>query len=136
MNENQKAIFIIIYFLCMLPLSYLSRRWLWKQVCAAGGTTVEESRNKQREFAQQGGNWQLQYQSWIMENAPDIAKYNRLYKLYQFCLAPNLIFCFFSFTGLYTHALDKVLVIGMVIVPIVIVVTSVVGAIHKKQNKE
>lgn len=120
----------------MLPLSYLSRRWLWKQVCAAGGTTVEESRNKQREFAQQGGNWQLQYQSWIMQNAPDIAKYNRLYKLYQFCLAPNLIFCFFSFAGLYTHALDKVLVIGMVIVPIIIVVTSVVGAIHKKQNKE
>lgn len=50
MTATQRAIFRIIYFLCMLPLSYLSRRWLWKQICETGGTTVEESRKKQREF--------------------------------------------------------------------------------------
>lgn len=135
MTATQKAVFTIIYFLCMLPLSYLSRRWLWRRVCEAGGTTVEESRKKQRELARQGGNWQLHYQSWIMHNTPDMARYTRLLKLYQLCLVPNLLFFFFSFAGLNTHALDKILAVGMVIVPLLIIVVGIIGVVLKrKQN--
>lgn len=136
MTATQKAIFTIIYFLCMLPLSYLSRRWLLKQICEAGGTTVEESRKKQREFAQQGGNWQMHYQSWILQNATDKTKYMRLFRLYQLCLAPNLICFFFSLGGLYTHAVDKILMIGMIVVPILIIVVGGIEISNQIRNKK
>lgn len=136
MTATQKAVFTVIYFLCMLPLSYLSRRWLWKRVCEAGGTTVEESRAKQRELVQQGGNWRLHYQSWITRMSPDIVKYNRLYSLYQLAFFPNLLLFFFSFAGLYSHTLDKVLHVGMVLVPIIIVVTGIFGLLDRKHNEK
>ena len=124
MTAQQKAIFTIVYFLVMLIPSYFSRRKIWEAVCKAGGTTPHGVREKQAELLRTGTSNTLQtrFEVWMTQNAPDPRKFRLLFRFYQLCLAPNIIFAFMSFNGLYSHALDTILKIGMVVVPVIILV--------------
>ena len=123
----------------MLLLTFLSRRWLWKAVCKAGGTTPEAVREKSAELTRttsSGRSLQANFDYWMMQNAPDPKKYRRLKTLYSFCILPNFLCLFFAFGGLHTHAFDKILQIGMYVVPVIIVVVGVVGIWYNKHHSE
>ena len=70
----------------------------------------------------------------MTQNAPDPRKFRLLLRFYQRCLAPNIIFAFMSFNGLYSHALDTILKIGMVIVPVIILVGFGFGIWYDKHE--
>lgn len=136
MTAQQKAIFTIVYFLVMLIPSYLSRRKLWAAVCKACGTTPQGVREKQAELLQTGTSNTLQtrFEVWMTQNAPDPRKFRLLLRFYQLCLVPNILFAFMSFNGLYSHALDTILKIGMVVVPVIILVGFGFGIWYDKHE--
>ena len=135
MTATEKAWFMVFYFFAMLPLSYLSRRSLWKAICEAAGTTPEDVRKKGAEILRASSSSygiQTRFEIWLAQNAPNPKRLMRLYRLYQICFVPNVICAFFSLGGLYTHAVDIFLKIGFFLVPMLIIVLWIAGFWYRK----
>ena len=137
MTAQQKAIFTIVYFLVMLIQSYLSRRWLWTAVCKAGGTTPKELRakiGKEEEEAPNGS--RRYYLSWVAQNSAASNRFKHLIRLHTLFATPDKLFLAFAIVGLGIPAFDKILKVGMFAVPILIVVSWIVGIWYKKQERK
>ena len=135
MTAKQKAIFTLIYFIIMAILTYPCTRFIWVKLCTAGGITPEEAKIKARELNAQHQNTQMFFKSWLLENAKDKSKVERLYKLYSLSIVPAVIPCMFSFMGLFTHAFDVFLHVSMILVPVYLLVLAVVGKVQKNRKK-
>lgn len=136
MTAKQKAIFTLAYFIVMLIITILSKRNLWKAVCKASGRTIQEIREKKKEFyssSTTGRTLQMNFESWMSGNAADKERFNKLYNLYRISIIPNIIFLILSFIGLTTHTFDKVLFVGYFIVPVFAVATFAFGMIEKNK---
>lgn len=137
MTATQKAWFTLIYFIVMLPFSYLSRRSLWEAVCKAGGTTPKGVREKSPELLRttsSSHSLQASFDIWMLKNAPNPKKYKRLSLLHSLCLAPNIIFAFASMTVFYTRALSTFIKIGIFVVPAVMVISLAIGIYYKRHD--
>lgn len=135
MTEKQKAIFTLIYFIVMGILTYPCTRFIWAKLCSAGGTTPEEAKKKARELNAQHQNTQMYFKSWLLENAKDKSKVEKLYMLYSLSLAPAMIFCMFSFMGLFTHAFDNFLHAGMILVPAYLLTLVLIHVVEKRKTQ-
>lgn len=51
MTLEQQVDFMSIYFICFIPITYLSFRWVYVLMCQTAGKTVEEVREKKREIS-------------------------------------------------------------------------------------
>lgn len=77
MTLEQQVNFMSIYFICFIPITYLSFRWVWELLCKAGGTTPEEVKQKKRELFNRTVNPQIQFRVWLEQNATDVMKFRR-----------------------------------------------------------
>lgn len=135
MNYMQQTLFTVIYFACLLPITYLSFRWVWELLCNAGGTTPEEVKQKKRELFNRTVNPQIQFRVWLEQNATDVMKFRRIYNIYSTCTTTNIIFLAFAFSGFVTPALNKLVKLGMVIVPTLIICSLIAKMIYKHKSK-
>ena len=129
MTAQQKAIFTIVYFLVMLIPSYLSRRWLGttpKELRAKIGKEEEEAPNGSRRY----------YLSWVAQNSAASNRFKHLIRLHTLFATPDKLFLAFAIVGLGIPAFDKILKVGMFAVPILIVVSWIVGIWYKKQERK
>ena len=137
MTAQQNAIFTIVYFLVMLIPSYLSRRWLWTAVCKAGGTTPKELRAKIGKAEEEAPNGSRRYYlSWVAQNSAASNRFKRLIRLHTLFATPDKLFLAVAVVGLGIPAFDKILKVGMFAVPILIVVSWIVGIWYKKQERK
>lgn len=137
MTATEKAWFMVFYFFAMLPISYLSRRPLWKAICEAAGTTPKDARKKGAELVRttsSSRSLQASFESWMTQNAPNPKKFRYLFNLHQICFVPNVLCAFFSLGVLYTHAVDIFLKIGFFLVPMLIIVLWIAGFWYKRHN--
>ena len=135
MNYMQQTLFTVIYFACLLPITYLSFRWVWELLCKTGETTPEEVKQKKRELFNRTVNPQIQFRVWLEQNATDVMKFRRIYNIYSICTTTNIIFLAFAFSGFVTPALNKLVKLGMVIVPTLIVCSFIARMIYKHKSK-
>lgn len=56
MTLEQQVNFMSIYFICFIPITYLSFRWVYVLMCQTAGKTVEEVREKKREILRSTAN--------------------------------------------------------------------------------
>ena len=134
---NTKALLITIYFIIMLPLSFISRRWLWVLICQYGGTTPKEVRKKSEELVRDsmgGGNLQTVFEAWLRKNSSNPNKVSNLLVAYKLCMLPNMVFLFFSFLNLRNPNFIRICIVGMIIVPIVSIVLIIVGIYNKRRH--
>ena len=135
MNYMQQTLFTVIYFACLLPITYLSFRWVWELLCKTGGTTPEEVKQKKRELFNRTVNPQIQFRVWLEQNATDVMQFRRIYNIYSICTTTNIIFLAFAFSGFVTPVLNKLVKFGMVIVPTLIVCSFIARMIYKHKSK-
>ncbi len=138
MEISVRALLITAYFIVMLPISYFSRKWLWKMICNEGGTTPKEVRKKSAELVNEsigGRNLQNVFESWLRQNASNPDRVSNLLKIYRICLAPNIIFLAISFYNLVNPRLTQICLIGMVLVAIISIALFIFGFFAKKKNE-
>lgn len=130
MEINVISLLITTYFIIMLPVSYLSRKWLWKMICHEGGTTPEEVRKKSAELVKDSmGGRRLQnvFETWLRKNSNNPNRVSSLLKIYRICLAPNIIFLAISIYNLVNPRLIKVCIIGMILVALLAISLALFG---------
>lgn len=135
MNYMQQTLFTVIYFICLLPITYLSFRWIWELLCKIGGTTPEEVKQKKRELFNGTVNPQIQFRVWLEQNATDVMKFRRIYNIYSICTTINIVFLIFAFSGFVTPALKKLVKLGIILVPTLILCSLIARVIYKHKSK-
>ena len=135
MTNQKRAVFLLVYFIVMQILIFLSRKLLWVSVCKSGGTTPQGVREKTPELMSEcanKSNLQTHLRIWMRENAPDPKLYDKLNNIYSYCLFPNAVFLVFSFAGMNSpNAFQKFLSVGLVISPLIVIGILAVGIYYK-----
>lgn len=134
MTIQKRAVFMLVYFIVMQILIFLSRKLLWVSVCKSGGTTPQGVREKTPELMRESttGNLQAHFRVWMRENAPDPKLFDKLINIYTYCLLPNIIFIIFSFAGMNSqNAFRRFLSAGLVISPLIVIGVLAVGIYYK-----
>ena len=61
--------------------------------------------------------------------------FRRIYNIYSICTTTNIIFLAFAFSGFVTPALNKIVKLGMIIVPTLIIGSLIARTIYKHKFK-
>ena len=121
----------LIFFFIMIPMSWLSLRWLWVLACNAAGVTRQEVRQHRMEISREGDEPQGRLYYWMVDKSPTPRKFKRLFAVYQLCFVPSLLCFNLALIGCLTHAFDGLLAIVGIVMPGIIVVSGFVGVLHR-----
>lgn len=135
MTNQNRAVFMLVFFIVMQILIFLSRKLLWVSVCKSAGTTPQGVREKAPELMREcanKSNLQTHLRIWMRENAPNPKLYDKLNNIYSYCLLPNVVFLVFSFAGMNSpNTFQKFLSVGLVISPLIAIGVLAVGIYYK-----
>lgn len=135
MTLEQQVNFMSIYFICFIPITYLSFRWVYVLMCQIAGKTVEEVREKKREISRSTIDRQIQFAIYMEKGCTDIKKYRLLSKIYTVCPLINVVLAFLALTRFSFNLVRPILQIGMIIVPTLIICSLIARMIYKHKSK-
>lgn len=72
MTLEQQVNFMTIYFICFIPITYLSFHWVYVLMCETVGKTVKEVREMKKEILRSTANRQIQFATYMEKGCADI----------------------------------------------------------------
>lgn len=135
MTLEQQVDFMSIYFICFIPITYLSFRWVYVLMCQTAGKTVKEVREKKREILQSTIDRQLQFAIYMEKGCTDIKKYRLLSKIYTVCPLINIVLASLTVTRFSFNLVRPILQIGIIIVPAIVICSLIARMIYKHKSK-
>lgn len=135
MTLEQQVNFMSIYFICFIPITYLSFRWVYVLMCQTAGKTVEEVREKKREISRSTIDRQLQFAIYMEKGCTDIKKYRLLSKIYTVCPLINVVLASLAITRFSFNLVRPILQIGIILIPAIVICSLIARMIYKHKSK-
>lgn len=124
----------IIFFLILIPITWLSTRWIWKLICKTAGVTKEEIL-EYRKGRQGENNAGRSLSNWLLIKTDEPKKLRMLLNVYQICTIPSIICSGLAVFGLLTHTFDGILDWAIYVVLAIPIIIGFAGAVHLKLSK-
>ncbi|NLX93218.1 MAG: hypothetical protein GXZ02_05045 [Clostridiales bacterium] len=130
---SERALILVIAFILLMPMIWLSCRWIWTLVCEEAGVTKQEVRLYRIKINREMNPNRKVY-PWMLSHSENPKKLKRLIRLYNACVIPNLLLLclacanLFSPNVIFYGILDRAVMV-MAISPLIL---SFLGVIHRK----
>ena len=128
---REKALILVIVFLFLIPMIWLSIRWLWELICKVAGVTKQEVR-LYRIKVRHNANPHKMVIPWMLSKTENQKKLRRLLRIYQACILPNLLCLTLAIAGLFTPVFDKFLDCASIVMTALVLMLTLVGIIYRK----
>ncbi len=135
MTLEQQVNFMTIYFICFIPITYLSFHWVYVLMCETVGKTVKEVREMKKEILRSTIDRQIQFALYMEKGCTDIKKYRLLSKIYTICPLINLILAFLAFFRFSFSLIRPFLQFGIILVPVMVICSQIARIIYKHKSK-
>lgn len=135
MTLEQQVNFMAIYFICFIPITYLSFRWIYVLMCKVAGKTVEEVKAKKREILSSPGHHQTEFAMYMESGCTDKKKYRLLSNIYTVCPLINVMLATFAITRFSFNLIRPILQIGIIVVPALVICSQIARIIYKHKSK-
>ena len=125
----------LICFGLFVPITDLSLKWIWKAVYRSSHKRESDVERYQQENLRMHRR-HSGINAWLIDTSPNPHKTQLIIWAYYVLLLPSLVGMALSSFGLATNAFDSTLNILKIIVPVIFVVSFIIGLIYKKTAKE
>jgi len=114
------------YFILMLPVNWLTRRWLWDLICKTAGVTKQEVWGYWKKVSR--SNYpERQLCFWMLSNSKEQRNFKKYMILYQVGNILGVISINLAILSFFTHAFDQILNYTAIICLIAAIVYSMMG---------
>lgn len=122
----------LLYFLLLIPLSWLSTRWLWEMACRFAGVSRQDVWKYRASLQHRPhAGWFLW--GWLTSRPLHSRKTKLFLRLYLVGMAPSLIAAMLAVNGLFLRILDEILFYAGIFVPCVIAVSALAYVIYRRK---